>query len=82
MGAFLEIFEVTVRAGVWPAAQWAVYLRSSLSGAGLSAIAMLDATVQANYEVVKKGLLTTYQVTSETLQKTGIWADPGYCQPR
>ena len=44
-------------------------LESSLSGAGLSAIAMLDATDQANYEVVKKVLLVTYQVTSETYRK-------------
>ena len=69
MGAFLEMFEVTAQAGVWPAAQWAVYLRSSLSGAGLSAITMLDATDQANYEVVKKVLLATYQVISETHRK-------------
>ena len=56
-------------AGVWPAAQWPVYLRSTLSGAGLLAIAMLDATEQANYEVVKKVLVATYQVTSETYRK-------------
>ena len=69
MGAFLEMFEVTAQAGMWPAAQWEVYLRSSLSGAGLSAIAMLGAIHQANYEVVKKVLLATYQVTSETYRK-------------
>ena len=69
MGAFQEMFKVTAQAGVWSAAQWAVYLRSSLSGAGLSAIAMLDTTDQSNYEVVKKVLLAMYQVNSETYRK-------------
>ena len=38
MGAYLDIFEVTARAGEWPREQWCVYLRSSLSGQSLSAV--------------------------------------------
>ena len=35
----LPTFEVTARAGEWPREQWNGYLRSSLSGQGLSAVA-------------------------------------------
>ena len=53
MDAYLDTFELTVHAGEWPREQWCVYLRSSLSGKGLSAVASLPAADQADYSMVK-----------------------------
>ena len=69
MGAYLQIFEATSLAGDWPRAQWSVYLRSSLSGQCLVAVATLRAADQGDYEVVKRALLATYHISSETYRK-------------
>ena len=69
MGVYLDIFEVTARAGEWPREQWCVYLRSSLSGHGLSAVASLPAADQADYSMVKQTLLSTYHISMDTYRK-------------
>ena len=66
MGAHLDTFEVTARAGEWPSEQWCVYLKSSLSGQGLSAVASLPAADQADYSMVKQTLLSTYHISTDT----------------
>ena len=68
-GAFLQMFEATATAGEWPPAQWCVYLRSALSGQGLVTVASLAASEQIDYEVVKRTLLRTYHISSETYRK-------------
>ena len=69
MGAYLDTFEVTAHAGEWPKEQWCVYLRSSLSGQGLSAVASLPAADQADYSMVKQTLLSTYHILTDTYKK-------------
>ena len=69
MGAYLDTFEVTAHAGEWPREQWSVYLRSSLSGQGLSAVASLPAADQADYSMVKQTLLSTYHISTDTYRK-------------
>ena len=46
-----------------------MYLRSSLSGQGLVAVATLRAANQGDYEVMKRALLPTYHISSETYRK-------------
>ena len=69
MDAYLDTFEVTACAGEWPREQWCVYLRSSLSGQGLSAVASLPAADQAYYSMVKQTLHSTYHISMDTYRK-------------
>ena len=69
MGAYFDTFELTACAGEWPREQWYVYLRSSLSGQGLSVVASLPAADQSDYSIVKKTLLSTYQISTDTYRK-------------
>ena len=69
MGAYLDTFEVTAHVGEWPREQWCAYLRSSLSGQGLSAVASLPAADQADYSMVKQTLLSTYHISTDTYRK-------------
>ena len=69
MGAYLDTFEVIARAGEWPREQWSVYLRSSLSGQGLSAVASLPAADQADYSMVKQTLLSTYHISTDHTER-------------
>ena len=69
MGAYLDTFEVTACAGEWPRKQWCVYLRSSLPGQGLGAVASLPAADQAYYSIVKQTLLSTYHISTDTCRK-------------
>ena len=66
MEAYLQMFEATATAGSCPPAQQCVYLRSALSGQGLVAMASLVASEQIDCEVVKRTLLRTYHISSET----------------
>ena len=61
MGAFLDTFEATAMAGRWPMDQW-LFLRGSLSGAGLAAVATMTAARQADYSAVKDELLREYHI--------------------
>ena len=72
MDAYLDTFEVIARAGEWPREQWCVYLRSSLSGQGLSAVASLPAAHQADYSMVKQTLLSTYHISTDTFKRKAI----------
>ena len=69
MSSFLKTFEVAARAGRWPEEQWSLYLRTSLSGAGMTAVSALSAEQQENYEEVKQTLLSTYQVSTEAYRR-------------
>ena len=69
MGAYHQMFEVSAIAGALPPAQWYVYLRIALSGQGLVVVASLVASEQIEYEVVKRTLLRTYHISSETYRK-------------
>ena len=53
MSSFLT-FEVAARAGRWPEEQRSIYLRTSLSGVGMTAVSALSAEQQENYEEVKQ----------------------------
>ena len=53
MGAFLDTFEATARVGGWPRGQWSIFLQSSLSGAGLTAMAAMAADQQVDYNAVR-----------------------------
>ena len=66
MSSFLKTFEVAAKAGQWPDEQWSLYLRISLSGAGMTAVSVFSAEQQENYEDVKQTLLSTYQMSTET----------------
>ena len=66
MGAYLETFEATAHAGKWSRNQWAIILRSSLSGAGLTVVASMPADQQQDYATVKSELLREYIISSET----------------
>ena len=69
MGAFLDTSEATATAGRWPRDQWPLFLRGSLSGAGLTAVAAMKAARQADYDVVKDELLREYHISTETFRK-------------
>ena len=69
MGAFLDTFEATARVGGWPREQWTIFLRSSLSGAGLTAVASMAADQQADYNAVRAELLREYHITTETFSR-------------
>ena len=69
MGAFLDTFEATATAGRWPRDQWPLFLRGSLSGAGLTAVAAMTAARQADYDAVKDELLREYHISTETFRK-------------
>ena len=82
MGAYLDTFEVTARAGEWPREQWCVYLRSSLSGQGLSAVTSLPAADQADYSMVKQTTSFDLPHLNGHIQKEGIRPTLRYQQPR
>ena len=69
MGAYLEMFEATARAAHWPNDQWAMFLRSALSGAGLTAVAAMPADQQLDYPAVKEVLRRQYHITVETFRR-------------
>ena len=69
MGAFLDTFEATVMAGRWPRDQWPLFLRGSLSGAGLTVVATMTAARQADYDAVKNELLREYHISTEMFRK-------------
>ena len=64
MSSILKTFKVAARVG-W----WYLYLRTSLSGAGLTAVSALSVEQQNNYEEVKQTLLSTYLVYTETYRR-------------
>ena len=66
MAAYLDTFEAVATASEWPKIQWSIHLRGSLSGAGLLAISTLNAVQQADFQIVKKTLLSVYQISAET----------------
>ena len=65
IAAYLDMFEAVAMARRWAPAQWTLYLRGSLSGAGLMAISSLSAGQQDDYRMVKETLLAAYQVSAE-----------------
>ena len=67
--AYLDTFEAVATASEWPEAQWSIHLRGSLSGAGLLAISTLNAVQQADFQIVKKTLLSVYQISTETRRR-------------
>ena len=69
MGAYLDTFEVIARTSDWPRTQWPIYLRGSLSGAGLLAVTALPASQQTDYAMVKRVQLATYRISTETHQR-------------
>ena len=64
IAAYLDTFEVVPTASGWDPAQWILYLRGSLAGAGLMAISSLTAAQQDSYRTVKETLLAVYQVSN------------------
>ena len=73
MSSFLKIFEVAVRAGRWLDGQWSVYLRTSLSGARMTAVSAISVEQQNNYEEVKQTLLSIYQMSTETYRRKKVF---------
>ena len=69
MGAFLDTFEATARVGGWQRGQWPNFLQSSLSGAGLTAVAAMAADQQEDYNAVRAELLREYHITTETFRR-------------
>ena len=69
MGAYLETFEATAQVDKWPCNQWAIILRSSLSGAGLTAIASMPADQQQDYTTVRSELHRKYHISCETYRR-------------
>ena len=69
MVAYLETFKATAQVGKWPCNQWAIILRSSLSDAGLTAIASMPADQQQDYATVKSELLREYHISCETYRR-------------
>ena len=63
MGAHFEMFEATARAAHWPNDQWAMFLLSALSGAGLTADQQLD------YPAIKEVFRRQYHITVETFRR-------------
>ena len=60
MSSFLKTFEVAARVGQWPEGQWSLYLRTSLSGAGMTAVSALSEEQQNDHdEELKQTLLST-----------------------
>ena len=66
MSAYLDTFEAIAHASKWPVELWSIYLRGSLSGAGLLAMSALPAVQHADYQMMKNTLLAVYQVSTET----------------
>ena len=64
--AYLDTFEAIAADRSCPPAYWTLYLRDSLSGAGLLAISSLPAHQQDDYLAVKATLLATYEVSAES----------------
>ena len=71
MAAYLDTFEATAVISEWLRPQWLIHLRGSLSGVGLLAISALPADQQADYQTVKRVLLSVYQISTKT-QKEGV----------
>ena len=69
MAAYFDTFEVTAVVSEWLRPQWSIHLRGSLSGAGLLAVSALPADQQADYQTVKRVLLSVYQISTETHRK-------------
>ena len=69
MAAYLDTFEASAVVSEWPKPQWSIHLRGSLSGAGLLAVSALPADQQAEYQTVKRVLLSVYQISTETHRK-------------
>ena len=69
MGAYLEAFEATAQAGKWSCNQWAIILRSSLSGAGLTAVASMPADQQRTMKLLEASCFGN--ITS-TARPTGV----------
>ena len=56
---FHQMIEVIVGVETWSQAQWAVYLTSTLAGAGLSAVTSLSVADQGDYDILKNFMLAT-----------------------
>ena len=69
MSSFLKTFKVAARVGRWSGGQWSLYLRTSLSGAGMTAVSALSTEQQESYEEVKQTLLSTSQVSTEAYRR-------------
>ena len=72
---------------ICPPAQWAVYLPSSLAGAGLSAVTSLSAADHRDYDILKNFMLATYLVTMKLIKRKVYeqvfgTANPGSCQTK
>ena len=66
IAAYLDTLKAIATASDWPPAQWPLFLRGSLSGAGLIAISSLPADQQDSYRTIRTTLLSTYQVSAES----------------
>ena len=69
MSAYLSTFEPMAEICEWPQAQWTIRLRGSLSGPGLLAVASLPVDQQADYATVRRVLLSTYQISTESYRR-------------
>ena len=69
MEAYLDAFEATAVVSEWPRPHWSIHLRGSLSGAGLLAVSALPVDKQADYQTVKRVLLSVYLISTETHRK-------------
>ena len=67
--SFLKTFEVAARAGRWLEGQWSLYIRTSLSGAEMTAELALSVEQQNDCDEVKQTLLSTYEVSTETYRR-------------
>ena len=69
MAAYLDTFEATAVVSQWARQHWSIHLRGSMSGAGLLAISALPADQHADYQTIKRVLLSVYQISTETHRK-------------
>jgi len=69
MEAFLEAFESTAEACVWPHAQWAVRLLPLLTREGLSTAQALMATGRSFYMELRRALLDRLHLNKEGHQQ-------------
>ena len=69
MAAYLDTFEAAAALSEWPRPHWLIHLRGSLYGAELLAVSALPADQQADYQTVKRVLLSVYQISTETHRK-------------